>query len=35
LEKLLEFSNGVIREGYKHVLEKLLSVYEGKVLEVL
>jgi hypothetical protein len=35
LEGLLEFFNGVIREGYKHALEKLLSVYEGKVPGIL
>jgi hypothetical protein len=35
LEGLLEFSNEAIRESYKHVLEKLLSVYEGKVPGVL
>jgi hypothetical protein len=35
LEGLLEFSNEAIREIYKHALEELLSVYEGKVLGVL
>jgi hypothetical protein len=35
LEGLLEFSNGVIREGYNHVLKELLSVYEGKVPGIL
>jgi hypothetical protein len=32
LERLLEFSNEVIRESYKNALKELLSVYEGKVL---